>query len=160
VSDCKNEYVLNHAQYDTKDWKNGKEMTVGLSDSIYAELLLAFPPRPIRSESALQQAQNAVNSILDQGPMGQEEHEYINVLGTLIHEYEQIHHPVPDIYGVELLKILIEENELRQKDLVPIFKTESIVSAVMHGERNLTVEHIQKLAEYFHVSPSVFFAKL
>jgi HTH-type transcriptional regulator / antitoxin HigA len=138
--------------------KNGKEMTVGLSDSRYAELLLEFPPRPIRSEAALQQAQNAVNSILDQGPMGQEEREYINVLGTLIHEYEQIHHPIPDIYGVELLKVLIEERELRQKDLVPIFKTESIVSAVLHGDRNLTVEHIQKLAEYFHVSPSVFFA--
>jgi HTH-type transcriptional regulator / antitoxin HigA len=55
--------------------KNGKEMTVGLSDSRYAELLLKFPPRPIRSEEELKQTQNAVNSILDQGPMGQEERE-------------------------------------------------------------------------------------
>jgi ribosome-associated translation inhibitor RaiA len=51
--------------------KNGKEMTVGLSNSRYAELLLEFPPRLIRSEEELKQAQNAINSILDQGPMGQ-----------------------------------------------------------------------------------------
>lgn len=133
-------------------------MTLGLSDSRYAKLLLEFPPRPIRLKEELKEAQDVVNSILDQGVMGKEEREYINVLGTLIHEYEQIHHSIPDIYGVELLKVLIEEHELRQKDLVPIFKTESIVSAVLHGDRNLTVEHIQKLAEYFHVSPSVFFA--
>ncbi|RUT08934.1 hypothetical protein DSM106972_009870 [Dulcicalothrix desertica PCC 7102] len=64
---------------------------------------------------------------------------------------------VPDIYGVELLKVLIQELDLKQKDLVPIFKTESIVSDVLNGKRKLTVEHIQKLAELFKVSPAVFF---
>lgn len=80
----------------------------------------------------------------------------------LIHEYEEkkdfaTHMKVSDIYGVELLKVLIEETNLKQKDLVPIFKTESIVSDVLKGKRKLTVEHIQKLGEFFKVSPSVFF---
>lgn len=43
------------------------------------------------------------------------------------------------------------------KDLVPILKTESIVSAILHRQQKLTVEHIEKLAVFFHVSPSVFF---
>ena len=36
-----------------------------------------------------------------------------------------------------------EEYELglQQKDLVPIFKTESIVSAILNGKRKFTVEH-------------------
>jgi HTH-type transcriptional regulator / antitoxin HigA len=75
----------------------------------------------------------------------------------LIAEYEQTLEPLPDISGVELLEVLIAEQNLRQKDLVPIFKTESIVSDVLHGRRKLTVEHIQKLADFFHVSPAVFF---
>ncbi|HEY9299418.1 MAG TPA: transcriptional regulator, partial [Phormidium sp.] len=61
------------------------------------------------------------------------------------------------IYGVELLKVLIEEFVLRQKDLVPIFKTESIVSDVLSGKRQLTTRHIEELAKFFHVSPAVFF---
>lgn len=78
-------------------------------------------------------------------------------MGTLVYEYEQKHEVIPDIFGVELLKALIDEFALGQKDLVPIFKTESIVSAVLSGKRQLTVEHIRKLADFFHISPAAFF---
>jgi HTH-type transcriptional regulator/antitoxin HigA len=52
---------------------------------------------------------------------------------------------------------LLDEFGLRQKDLVPIFKTESIVSAVLNGQRQLTANHIRQLAEFFHISPAAFF---
>jgi len=41
---------------------------------------------------------------------------------------------------------------------VPIFGTKSIVSEVLNErrERKLTLEHVKKLAAYFHVSPAVF----
>ncbi|NEQ86069.1 MAG: helix-turn-helix domain-containing protein, partial [Moorea sp. SIO2I5] len=48
---------------------------------------------------------------------------------------------------------------LRQQDLVSIFKTKSIVSMILSGKRNLTVEHIQKLADYFKCSPYAFFPR-
>lgn len=101
--------------------------------------------------------QEALNSLLDKGALTPDERDYLNLLGTLIYEYERTLEPIPDIYGVELLKALMAELNLRQKDLVPIFKTESIVSAVLSGKRQLTTSHIQKLAEFFHVSPAVFF---
>lgn len=81
------------------------------------------------------------------------------MLGALVYEYEQQQEPIPDIYGVELLKSLIEDNELRQKDLVSIFKTESIVSDILNGKRELTKRHIEELAQFFHVSPAVFFPR-
>jgi HTH-type transcriptional regulator / antitoxin HigA len=40
---------------------------------------------------------------------------------------------------------------------VPIVKAESIVSEILREKRQLTTEHIQKLAEFFSVSPAVFF---
>lgn len=123
----------------------------------YTELLTSFPPRTIKSEEGFQKTQAVVDSLLDKGELTQEEEDYLNLLGMLIHEYESKQKLVPDIYGVELLKVLMTEMNLKQKDLVPIFKTESIVSDVLKSRRKLTVEHIQKLGIFFNVSPAVFF---
>lgn len=133
-------------------------MTHGISDpTSYMELLQAFPPRPIKTEEEMLAAQVVIDSLIDRGELTPDEQDYLNLLGTLVYEYEQTQEPIPDIYGVDLLKVLIEEQDLRQKDLVPIFKTESIVSAVLKGQRNLTVHHIQGLAEFFQISPAAFF---
>jgi hypothetical protein len=50
----------------------------------------------------------------------------------------------------------MDANDLRQKDLVPIFGSESIVSEVLHKKRDLNKAHIKKLSKRFHVSPAVF----
>ncbi len=127
------------------------------NSSAYIELLKTFPPRPITAEEELTATQKKIDSLLDKGELTPDERDYLHVLGTLVYQYEQTLEPIPDIYGIELLKALIEEFDLRQKDLVPIFKTESIVSDILHEKRQLTTEHIQKLAEFFSVSPAVFF---
>jgi len=138
--------------------KTSGKMTRGIAKpEPYVELLRSFPPRPISDEVEFAATQTVVDALLDRPELTADEQDYLNVLGTLIAEYEQTLEPLPDISGVELLEVLIAEQNLRQKDLVPIFKTESIVSDVLHGRRKLTVEHIQKLAEFFHVSPAVFF---
>ncbi len=123
----------------------------------YIDLLTTFPPRPISSESELIATQEAIDSLIDRGKLTTDEQDYLNLLGTLVYEYEQKHNPMPDLYGVELIKALLVEFNLRQKDLVPIFKTESIVSAVLSEQRQLTATHIKKLADFFHISPAAFF---
>ncbi len=133
-------------------------MTSGTgSASAYIELLKNFPPRPINSEEELLATQKVIDALIDREELTADEQDYLNVLGTLVYEYEQKHEAIPDIFGVELLKALIDEFDLRQKDLVPIFRTESIVSAVLSGKRQLTVDHIRKLADFFHISPAAFF---
>jgi HTH-type transcriptional regulator/antitoxin HigA len=116
-----------------------------------------FPPRPITSEADLSATQAVIDALLDQGELKPEEQAYLNVLGALVYDYERQHVPIPDISGVELLKVLIAEFDLRQKDLVPIFKTELIISDILNGKRKLTVQHIKELAQFFHISPAVFF---
>jgi HTH-type transcriptional regulator/antitoxin HigA len=126
----------------------------------YKELLQQFQPRPIKSDEDLEKVQERVNSLLDQPELTPDEQDYLDLLGTLIYEYEQTQDPIPDMYGVELLKILMEERGLLQKDLVSIFKTESIVSEILNEKRQLTARHIQELAEFFTISPAVFFPKI
>ncbi|MEI6329757.1 MAG: helix-turn-helix domain-containing protein [Pseudanabaena sp.] len=131
--------------------------TIQKNKKSYIELLAEFPPRPIHSQADLDAVQKVVYELIDRGKLNADEEDYLSLLGTLVHQYEEIHHPIPDIYGVELIEALLEEFELKQKDLVPIFKTESIVSAVLNGHRKLKTEHIEKLAKFFHVSPAAFF---
>ena len=123
----------------------------------YIQLLQHFPPRTITNEEQLKATQAQIDRLLDSNELSSEELDYLNVLGVLVFEYEQAQELIPDIYGIELLKVLIQERQLRQKDLVPIFKTESIISDILNKKRQLTVRHIQELAQFFNLSPAVFF---
>lgn len=130
-------------------------MTLGTPNT-YIELLTNFPPRPITAESELLATQKVIDSLIDKGELTPDEQDYLNVLGTLVYEYEETHKLIPDIHGVELLKVLIDEFGFRQNDLVSILKTESILSEVLSGKQNLTLSHIQQLAKLFHISPAAF----
>lgn len=123
----------------------------------YLSLLTKYPPRPIKSAIELEKAQQVIDSLLDKPELSQDESDYLNVIGSLVYEYEETQELISDIYGIDLLKALLSEFNLKQKDLVPIFKTESIVSDVLNNKRQLTARHIQELAEFFSVSPAVFF---
>ncbi|KAI9135629.1 type II toxin-antitoxin system HigA family antitoxin [Acaryochloris sp. CCMEE 5410] len=124
----------------------------------YESLIQEFIPRPIHNDQQLEAVQMRIDALIDlERELTPDETDYLDLLGTLVWEYEQSLEALPDIYGVELLKVLVEDRGLRQKDLVPIFKAESIISDIFKGRRQLTTRHIQELAAYFSVSPAVFF---
>lgn len=85
------------------------------------------------------------------------EEKLIHLLTVLVEDYEARNFPVPEAGPLDIVRHLMEAHHLRQKDLVDVFGTESIVSDVLNGKRNLTKEHIRRLSHRFHVSPSVFF---
>ncbi|MTJ09444.1 type II toxin-antitoxin system HigA family antitoxin [Anabaena sp. UHCC 0204] len=123
----------------------------------YLELITAFPPRKITSEEELATTQNIIDSLLDQERLTSDERDYLHLLGLLVSEYEEHHYPVADIYGIELLKVLLEELNLQSQDLMPIFEQETVLYEVLSGKQQMTMNHIEKLAKFFHISPSVFF---
>src|SRR5437899_10898939 len=86
-----------------------------------------------------------------------QEKKYAEVLMTLIEAYEEEHHSIPNASPVEVLRTLMDANDLRQKDLVPIFGSESIVSEILHKKRDLNKTHIEKLSKQFHISPQAFY---
>jgi len=112
---------------------------------------------PITSERQHQEYVLVLDKLASKKNPTNEEQKYAQVLMTLIGAYEEEHHPIPDASPVEVLRALMEANDLRQKDLAPIFGSESIVSEILHNNRALNKAHIQKLSERFHVSPAVFF---
>ena len=124
--------------------------------SYYIEIITTFPPRPITCEAELIATQNRIDSIVSRSNLTQDDLDYLNVLGTLVYDYEQKHEPMPVLKGIALLKALMVEDNIQEKDLVDIFKSESWVSEMMDGKRELTASQIQKLAKFFHLSPVAF----
>jgi HTH-type transcriptional regulator/antitoxin HigA len=123
----------------------------------YLELLKQYPPRPIDNEEDLEMMQQVINRLLDKPQLTAEEREYLNVLGALIYEYEENQEPIPDIYGIELLKFILEERNLQKQDLLSIFESKSTLDDILDGQQDLTPIYIQKLANFLNISPDLFF---
>ena len=123
----------------------------------YLELLKQYPPRPIHNEEDLEMMQEVINRLLDKPQLTAEEREYLNVLGSLIYEYEENQEPIPDIYGLELLKFILEERNLQKQDLLSIFESKSTLDDIFDGLQELTPIYIQKLANFLNISPDLFF---
>ncbi|MBD2620404.1 transcriptional regulator [Microcystis flos-aquae FACHB-1344] len=122
----------------------------------YLELLKQYPPRPIHNEEDLEMMQEVINRLLDKPQLTAEEREYLNVLGALIYEYEENQEPIPDIYGLELLKFILEERNLQKQDLLSIFESKSTLDDILDGQQDLTPIYIQKLANFLNISPDLF----
>ena len=114
-------------------------------------------PTPITSERQHEEYLAVLDRLASKEKPSSEEEKYAEVLMTLIEAYEEEHHSIPDASPVEVLRALMDGNGLRQKDLISIFGTESIVSEVLNKKRELNKNHIEKLSKRFHVSPAVFF---
>ncbi|MFN7908667.1 MAG: type II toxin-antitoxin system HigA family antitoxin [Microcystis sp.] len=123
----------------------------------YLELLKQYPPRPIDNEEDLEMMQQVINRLLDKPQLTVEEREYLNVLGALIYEYEENQEPIPDIYGIELLKFILEERNLQKQDLLSIFESKSTLDDILDGQQYLTPVYIKKLANFLNISPDLFF---
>lgn len=114
-------------------------------------------PAPITSERQHEEYLEVLDKLASKDNPTSEEEKYAEVLMTLVEAYEEEHHSIPEASPVEALRALMEANDLRQKDLVSIFGSESIVSEVLHKKRGLNKTHIEKLSKRFRISPAAFF---
>jgi HTH-type transcriptional regulator / antitoxin HigA len=79
----------------------------------------------------------------------------LNLIAGHIETYENQHYSVKKISSVDMLKFLMEEHNLGQNDL-PEIGSQSLVSKILNGTRQLTLDHIRNLSKRFGVSPSIF----
>jgi HTH-type transcriptional regulator/antitoxin HigA len=114
-------------------------------------------PTPITSERQHREYLSVLDKLASKENPTDEQEKYAEVLMALIEAYEEEHHSVPDASPVDVLRTLMDANDLRQKDLASIFGSESIVSEVLHRKRGLNKAHIEKLSKRFNISPAVFF---
>jgi HTH-type transcriptional regulator/antitoxin HigA len=125
--------------------------------SEYAALLSSTLPAVIRSEAENERYVAVLEELDSKGNrMTAAERRMADLLTLLIEDFEEKHYALKAASPVEVLSELMLANNLKQKDLIDIFGTPSIISEVLHRKRQLTTEHIRRLSRRFHVSPEVF----
>jgi len=117
-------------------------------------------PRMITSDVQNERYTEALLALERQSNLSVDEKNLAEILTLLIEAYEEKHYSVPDASPTEVLQELLAANNLRQKDLVPIFGSEGAVSDILNGRRPLNKGHIEKLRRRFAISPEVFFEDL
>jgi HTH-type transcriptional regulator/antitoxin HigA len=130
----------------------------------YKALIERFPLRRIRSDSELDSAHVVAEELfLRLDYLDQDESDYLDVLSSLIKNYESKDHPLPGkpVSPCEMLKYLMEINGIKQVDLAKILGVSSgRASELVDGTRELSKAQISILSERFHVSANLFLAKV
>jgi HTH-type transcriptional regulator/antitoxin HigA len=78
-----------------------------------------------------------------------------DIIGDWIEEWDHKHHPMPVASGVDVLRYLMREHGLSQSEL-PGVGSQSVVSEILSGKRQLNLRQIRWLAERFGVSVETF----
>lgn len=115
------------------------------------------PLLSIRNEHEYDLAVERLNHLLDEVGADEQHPLYtlLDTLGTLVHAYEEQHHPMPECSGVDVLRFLMDEHGLTQSDLSEV-GSQGVISDILRGKRVLNVRQIRALAKRFQVSPVVF----
>lgn len=79
------------------------------------------------------------------------EGEEIELLSLLVEKYEQEHYPIEAPNPVEAIKFRMEQMNLKQSDVAPLFGGKTRVSEVLHGKRPLTLKMITLLNRYLGI---------
>ncbi len=127
----------------------------------YLDLVREFPLRKIRTSGehadALRVSGRLVGLVRK---LSRAQSEYLDALVTLIQAFEngQMGPPKRSAAPIDALNHLMDSNHMKQRELAELLGvSESAVSMILSGKRELTKSHIIRLAERFCVSVELFF---
>ena len=124
----------------------------------YSRLVSKVAPLVIETKKEFERADTETGRLLKKGynNFSVEERRLLALLSRLIEDYEDRTFPLPDSPPYRTLQFLMEQNDLRQADLVSIFGSRSRVSEVVNGKRAISKAQAKALGEFFKVSPELF----
>ena len=129
-------------------------MTDVLTDPV--AMIAHGAPRLIHSDAELARYTQELFRLTAKETPTNGEVDAIELLSLLVETYEAARYPLPEADPKEVLRFLMERNDLSQRDLREEIGSESLVSLILSGKRNLTVSHIKALSGRFGVPPTVF----
>lgn len=113
--------------------------------------------RPIRNKADFQRIHALANELADE--VGDDESHPLfslfEIVLDLIEHWESGHVHIPDSPPHEVLRYLLEENGLKQKDLADI-ASPTLVSDILSGRREISKKLAKSLAERFNVNIGAF----
>lgn len=124
-----------------------------------AEMIAHGAPRVIHNDAELEAYTEALFRLTALQNPSAPESEAIELLTLLVERYERERYPIPSADPVAVVRFLIEQQQLAQRDLIPQFGSESAVSMFLNGRRQLTLAQVRKLAARFNLPAGIFIGK-
>lgn len=100
----------------------------------------------IKTEAEHEAALSRLMALMDAEPeMGSRDADELEVLAMLVEQYEDKQFPIDLPDPVEAIKFRMDQQGLRNKDLIPYIGSASKVSEILNGTRRLSLNMIRKL---------------
>ena len=81
----------------------------------------------------------------------------IELLTLLIEKWDKDHNTLNDIDPVGLIKVLMEENNLKAKDLIEIIGlSKGTISKILGYKKGLSKDTIRRLSDHFNIKQEAF----
>ncbi len=111
----------------------------------------------IKTKQQYKQYCDTLESLVEQGSKSKTVADEIELLTYLIEKWDNEHNSFSDTDPIALLKYLMENSELKPKDLVAILHvSKGLVSDILNYKKGLSKEIIRTLSAHFKVSQEAF----
>lgn len=127
-----------------------------LDEIAYGNLLTATLPQVIETEEECVRVEKIVAGLLNKKSLSPEEDKLLDLLSDLIEAYEDKVYVIEKGDPHRILRSLIEQNGLKQNELLTIFGSSGLASEVVNGKRSISKAQAKKLADFFKVSADLF----
>jgi HTH-type transcriptional regulator/antitoxin HigA len=111
--------------------------------------------KPIKTEQDYARALQRISELMD-AQEGSDELDQLEVLATLVEQYEAIHYPqdLPD--PIEAIKFFMEQKDLTQTDMIEYFGSKAKTSEVLNRKRPLSLSMMRKLVNGLGMPACIF----
>lgn len=99
---------------------------------------------PIHNDNDLQATLERIEALWG-SPVGTPAGDELDILLMLVKKYEDVHYPMPDSDAINAIKFQMEQQNLKQKDLIPFIGSASKVSEILNRKRPLSLNMIKQL---------------
>jgi HTH-type transcriptional regulator / antitoxin HigA len=126
-------------------------------DLEYAQLLVRIQPKVIENEAENEVYLAEVSKLMRIGEdLSPAQEKLLRLLVALIENFEDQQYQLNPATPLEILKELMGDRSLKQKDLLPVFGSQGIAFEVLSGKRSISKAQAKALGDFFQVSPALF----
>jgi HTH-type transcriptional regulator/antitoxin HigA len=129
-----------------------------IDEKVYGRLLAKYRPGVIRNDDENDRLAELLMTLALSEDKTAEEDRLIELLERLVDDYDEqrMKGRLRGLAPLALVEHLMEEGHLKQVDLVDCFGSQSVVSAVLAGKRQISSEHARRLSRRFGLPLAMF----